>query len=68
MTESGSASFGDAAGEMANETEVEVTPQGDASASAGATGSGTPDSPGTGPAPVFSSNGRPIASGSVVMS
>jgi molecular chaperone GrpE len=41
-------SFGDAAGEMANETEVEVTPQGDASASAGATWSGTPDSPGTG--------------------
>ncbi|WP_235534769.1 nucleotide exchange factor GrpE [Nocardioides sp. Soil777] len=41
-------SFGDAAGEMANETEVEVTPQGDASASAGATGSGTPDSTGTG--------------------
>lgn len=33
-------SFGDTAGEMANETEVEVTPQGDASASAGATGSG----------------------------
>ncbi|MCW2738517.1 nucleotide exchange factor GrpE [Nocardioides sp.] len=34
MTESGSASFGDAAGEMANETEVEV-PQEGASASAG---------------------------------
>ena len=31
-------SFGDAAGEMANETEVEVTPQGGASASAGAPG------------------------------
>ncbi len=34
MTESGSSSFGDAAGEMANETEVEV-PQEGASASAG---------------------------------
>ena len=34
MTEPGSASFGDAAGEMANETEVEVTQEG-ASASAG---------------------------------
>ncbi|WP_234412495.1 nucleotide exchange factor GrpE [Nocardioides sediminis] len=31
-------SFGDAAGEMANETEVEVTPQGDTSASAGTPG------------------------------
>ncbi len=35
MTESGSASFGDAAGEMANETEVEAPAQQDASASAG---------------------------------
>ncbi|WP_242494884.1 nucleotide exchange factor GrpE [Nocardioides zhouii] len=35
MTESGSSSFGDAAGEMANETEVEAPAQQDASASAG---------------------------------
>ena len=33
-------SFGDTAGEMVDETEVEATPPGDASASAGATGSG----------------------------
>ena len=41
-------SFGDAAGEMANETEVEVTPQGDTSASAGASGPATsgPDTSG----------------------
>ena len=35
MTESGSASFGDAAGEMANETEVEAPAEQGASASAG---------------------------------
>jgi molecular chaperone GrpE len=35
VTESGSSSFGDAAGEMANETEVEAPAQQDASASAG---------------------------------
>ncbi len=48
MTESGSASFGDAAGEMANETEVEV-PQEGASASAGLPESPSETDGGSGP-------------------
>ncbi|KRF34891.1 nucleotide exchange factor GrpE [Nocardioides sp. Soil805] len=47
MTSSHDESFRDAAGEMANETEVEVTPQGAASASAGTPGSDTTEPAGT---------------------